>query len=339
MEDIVRTANKKFTLRCTEYEFEQLSKKANHANLALSHYLIQCGLSDNIPLSSYLLNNIEQIKFESALLQHHLDLLLNKKSYIEQLASLGELNNLISFLSFSAKSLHDIFLANSNQNETNHNNCANCHLLNNSPLNSHQLNNDLLNSSQENNQILTSISSSDSLSNDTLSSNSSNNSHNSDKASNPFNASGDDGLKYTDMDHKIDINHKNIAHTYISSISSIDDFLVSPNNKSLIRFFCNFNIANLNNSFSSYSPISLTSYYFYIDEFVVVLAFCSSPTYLSFSSFHFKDLKSCPTGYNSISTDSADILSDLISLVEIDSISANLISSVLNSLKIFFLNN
>lgn len=115
----MRTANRKFTLRCTEYEFEQLSKKANHANLALSHYLIQCGLSDNIPLSSYLLNNIEQIKFESALLQHHLDLLLNKKSYIEQLASLGELNNLISFLSYSAKSLHDIFLADSNQNKIN----------------------------------------------------------------------------------------------------------------------------------------------------------------------------------------------------------------------------
>ncbi len=110
----------RFNIHCSKDELDKLSLAANQANLSLSRYLIESGLSFSAnSLSPFIRDNIEQIKFESALLQHHLDLLLNKKSYIEQLASLGELNNLISFLSFSAKSLHDIFLADSNQNTIN----------------------------------------------------------------------------------------------------------------------------------------------------------------------------------------------------------------------------
>ena len=111
----MRVASKKFNLRCTDSDFEQLSLKANRANLPLSRYLIECGLSDNASFSPHLRENIDQIKFESALLQHHLDLLLNKKSHLEQLLASGDLHNFIFYLTSSAKFLHDIFLSDKNQ--------------------------------------------------------------------------------------------------------------------------------------------------------------------------------------------------------------------------------
>lgn len=77
--------SKRFHLYCTDDEYALLTQKANQANLSLSRYLIESGLSFSVnSLSPFIRNNIEQIKFESALLQHHLDLLLNKKSVVFQ---------------------------------------------------------------------------------------------------------------------------------------------------------------------------------------------------------------------------------------------------------------
>lgn len=115
----MRTANKKFTLRCTDSQFEQLSQKASQANLPLSHYLIESGLSDSVSLSPHLRKRIDQIKFEAKLLQDHVDLLLNKKSYLEQLLSVGELHNFIFFLTSAAKRLHNIFLVDNNHADIN----------------------------------------------------------------------------------------------------------------------------------------------------------------------------------------------------------------------------
>lgn len=105
--NIKRTSNKKFNLRCADYELDMLSSRAAAANLPLSKYLVQAGLSDSINLSPHLQEHIEQIKFELGLLNHNVAA-LNDNFKLRELIADDQLNYLISYLSYSAKTLHDI---------------------------------------------------------------------------------------------------------------------------------------------------------------------------------------------------------------------------------------
>lgn len=104
--------SQRFNLHCSKDEFDKLNILAQKHNLTLSRYLVESGLADNVPISPQLRNNVEQIKYELSLLEHHFSL-LRKKAHFQQLAQSGELKLLIFYLTASAKYLHDVFFPNS----------------------------------------------------------------------------------------------------------------------------------------------------------------------------------------------------------------------------------